>query len=204
MRAGPEWTLARPRSCAQPGCVSRKVRVGEPGSTFHVWANGVANSFIFRDGVDRDWMLRLLREETRLSRWTCLSYVVMSSHYHLMLRLNEPTLSSGFQRLNYRYALHHNRRYAQRGHCFEQRFQSIPVGDAEDELETARYLALNPTRAEMCRVPEDWPWSSYGAVVGLYPRDRIIDLKAALVPAGGSQKTYRAFVEAVDPRLRRC
>jgi hypothetical protein len=51
--------------------------------TFHVWANGVANSFIFRDPDDRNYLLRLLREEVKLSGWTCLSYVVMSSHYHL-------------------------------------------------------------------------------------------------------------------------
>lgn len=169
---------------------------------FHVWANGVANSYIFRDADDRNHLLRLLREEVRLSRWTCLSYVVMSSHYHLLLRLAEATLSSGFQRLNYRYALYHNRRYGQRGHCFDQRFQSHLI-DAEDELEIARYLALNPTRAAMCTLPEEWPWSSYGSVVGLYPRDPIVDLRAALAPAGGSQKKYRAFVEETDPRLRR-
>lgn len=170
--------------------------------TFHVWANGVANSFIFRDAVDRDWMLRLLREEVRLSRWTCLSYVVMSSHYHLMLRLNEATLSSGLQRLNYRYALHHNRRHGQRGHCFDQRFQSRLVVDDADELDLARYIALNPTRADLCRLPEDWPWSSYGAVAGLYPRDRIVDHNAALAPVRGSARRYRSFVEEVDPRLR--
>ena len=171
--------------------------------TFHAWSNGVANSFIFRDGEDRDVLLKLLREEVRLSKWTCLSYVVLSSHYHLLIRLTEPTLSTGFQRLNYRYALHHNRRYGRRGHCFEQRFQSRVVGDAEDELELARYIALNPTRAGMCRLPEDWPWSSYGAVVGLYPRDRIVDTSSALAPARGSASRYRAFVEQEDPRLRR-
>ena len=171
--------------------------------TFHVWANGVAKSFIFRDGVDRDVMLKLLREEVAFSNWTCLSYVVLSSHYHLLIRLNEPTLSTGLQRLNKRYAGYHNKRYERRGHCFDQRFQSLLVKDADDELETARYLALNPTRAGMCRLPEDWPWSSYGAVIGKYPRDRIVDTRQALAPARGSRSRYRAFVEAVDPRLSR-
>lgn len=170
--------------------------------TFHAWANGVANSFIFRDSVDRDVMLKLLREEMRLSNWTCLSYVVMSSHYHLMLRLTQETLSTGFQRLNRRYATYHNKRYGQRGHCFEQRFQTSLLETADDELEVARYLALNPTRAAMCRRPEDWPWSSYGAVAGLYPRDRIVDAQAALAPVGGSRAKYRAYVEEVDPRLK--
>lgn len=180
----------------------RKPRIGEPGMTFHVWANGVAKSFIFRDGEDRDVLLRLLREEARLSRWTCLSYAVLSSHYHLLLRLNAETLSTGFQRLNYRYALHHNRRYERRGHCFEQRFQSSRV-EAEDELELARYIALNPTRAGLCRLPQDWPWSSYGSLIGLYPSDPIVDTVAALEAVGGSRQRYREVVEATDPRLRR-
>lgn len=181
----------------------RNPRNAPVGRTFHVWANGVANTFIFRDALDREVMLRLLREETKLSNWTCLAYVVMSSHYHLLLRLTEPTLSSGFQRLNLRYAIHHNKRYEQRGHCFDQRFQSTLVDDTpEDELEVARYIALNPTRAGLCRAPEDWAWSSYGATVGLYPAGRIIDLDAALAPVGGSASAYRAFVEASDPRLR--
>ena len=171
--------------------------------TFHVWANGVGKSFIFRDGHDRDMLLRFLREEARLSRWTCLSYTVLSSHYHLMLRLNDETLSSGLQRLNYRYANYHNKRYDRRGHCFEQRFQSVLVGDSEHELELAQYIALNPTRAGLCRLPEEWPWSSYGSVIGLHPRDPIVDTQTALAAAGGSRKRYREVVESQDPRLRR-
>lgn len=170
----------------------------------HVWANGVAKKSIFRDAVDRDVALKLLREEVTLSKWTCLSYVVMSTHYHLLLRLNDATLSSGMQRFNRRYALYHNKRYDHRGHAFEQRFGCSIVADtAEDELELARYIALNPTRAEMCRLPEDYPWSSYGSTIGLYPRDPIIDLRAALSPTRGSRAAYREFMERVDPRLRR-
>jgi REP element-mobilizing transposase RayT len=183
--------------------MARKQRIDEPGMTFHVWANGVAKSFIFRDDVDRDVMLRLLREEVKLSRWTCLSYAVLSSHYHLLLRLNESTLSTGFQRLHYRYARYHNHRYDLRGHCFEQRFQTTYVESAEDELAVARYIARNPPRAGLCSEPEGWPWSSYGAVIGLYPPDPIVDADTALAVAGGSRRRYQAAVEAADPRLMR-
>jgi putative transposase len=179
----------------------RKQRIGEPGMTFHVWANGVAKSYIFRDDLDRDMLLRLLREEVKLSGWTCLSYAVLSSHYHLLLRLNDATLSTGFQRLHYRYARYHNRRYDLRGHCFDQRFQTSSVEGTEDELAVARYIARNPTRAGLCNEPEEWPWSSYGAVIGLYPADPIVDAAAALTVAGGSRSRYRAAVEAADPRL---
>ena len=33
-------------------------------------------------------------------------------------------------------------------------------------LELARYVVLNPVRAGICDLPEDWPWSSYHAMLG--------------------------------------
>lgn len=147
--------------------------------------------------------LRLLREEVALSEWTCLAYAIMSTHYHILLRLEKPTLSSGFMRLNLRYARYYNNRYGLRGHVFERRFGSRIVEGPGDELETARYIALNPARANMCRLPEDYGWSSYGATVGFFPPDSIVDLASALAPVDGSRAAYRRFVEEGDPRLRR-
>ncbi len=158
---------------------------------------------MFRDDVDKDAAVRLLREEVAHSRWTCLAYVIMLTHYHLLLRLDEATLSSGFFRLNLRYARYYNRRYDRRGHVFERRFDARIVEGEADELETARYIALNPPRANMCALPEEYGWSSYGSIIGLYPRDPIVDLDAALAPVGGSRAAYRRFVEEGDPRRRR-
>jgi REP-associated tyrosine transposase len=183
--------------------VGRSPRINEPGLTFHVWANGTSGAVLFRDAIDKDVALRMLQEEVALSNWTCLAYVIMSTHYHLLLRLNDATLSSGFLRLNLRYARYYNRRYSLRGHVFDGRFESELVEGPTGELEVARYIALNPTRAAMCRLPEDYPWSAFGSIVGLYPPDPVIDLRAALAPVGGSRAAYRAFVEALDPRLRR-
>jgi hypothetical protein len=56
----------------------------------------------------------------------------------------------------------------------------------------------------MCELPEDFPWSGYGSIIGLHPRDPAIDLDAALAPFGGSRRGYRVFVEESDPRVRRC
>jgi putative transposase len=32
-------------------------------------------------------------------------------------------------------------------------------------LELARYVVLNPVRAGICAMPQDWPWSSYAAMI---------------------------------------
>jgi len=183
--------------------MARSLRVDLPDLTYHAWAHAISGCVLFRDAIDKDMAVRLLREEATLSDWTCLAYVVMSTHYHVLIRLKKATLSSGFMRMNLRYARYYNQRYELRGHVFDRRFQTRVIEGTGDELETARYIALNPTRANMCRLPEDYGWSSYGATVGLYPKDPIIDLKAALAPVGGSQNGYRRFVEELDPRVRR-
>ncbi len=183
--------------------MARAPRVNLPGLTYHAWAHSTSGSTLFRDDVDKDAILRLLREEVAHSGWSCLAYAIMSTHYHLLLRLEEATLSSGFLRLNLRYARYYNQRYGRRGHVFERRFEARIVEGEGDELETARYIALNPPRANMCELPEEYVWSSYGSIIGLYPRDPIVDIEAALAPAGGSRAAYRRFVEEGDLRLRR-
>lgn len=182
----------------------RKPRANHPGLTCHVWANAARKLPLFRDDADKEEALRFLSEEVELSGWTCLAYVLMTTHYHLLLRLNAATLSTGMQRFNRRYALHHNTRHGLRGHAFEQRFQSSLISDGvDDELYVARYIALNPIKANMCRLPEDYPWSSYGSTIGAFPPDPIVDVEAALAPVNGSRRKYRAYVEERDPRLRR-
>src|SRR5579884_4361740 len=151
----------------------RSLRVNLPGLTYHAWAHSTSGTTLFRDDVDKDAAVRLLREEIAHSGWTCLAYVIMSTHYHLLLRLDKATLSSGFLRFNLRYARYYNRRHGRRGHVFERRFETRIVEGEGDELEVARYIALNPSRANMCEAPEDYGWSAYGSIIGLYPRDPI-------------------------------
>ncbi len=147
--------------------------------------------------------MKLLTEEVAISEWICVEYVVMTTHYHAVVYLTKPTLSTGFQRLNARYAQYYNKVYGRRGHVFEGRFTDKIIESDPHRLEVARYVALNPTRAQMCRLPEHYPWSAYGSIVGEYPADPVVDIKAALEPFGGSRAAYRKYVEEVDPRVRR-
>ena len=180
----------------------RALRIDEPGLTFHVWANGVRGLPLFRDVEDRDVAMQLLREEVELSEWTCLEYVLMTTHFHVLLRLRKATLSSGFHRFNTRYAQYLNKKLRSRGHVFDGRFESKLVEGRFALLETGRYIARNPVRANICEVPEQYPWCGYGATIGLFPRDDVVDVRAALAPLGGSQRAYRTYVEESDRRVR--
>ena len=127
---------------------------------------------VFRDDDDRAIFLRLLEEELERSKWSCLSYTVMTTHYHVLVKLTEASLSTGFQRLNGRFARAMNTRYGRRGALWQRRFYDAYVESQSHLLEATRYIALNAPRANMRPKPEDWPWCSYGATVGLAARIR--------------------------------
>jgi REP element-mobilizing transposase RayT len=182
--------------------MARAYRIDEPGLTYHVWMNGVNSLHVFRDADDRDVAVQLLREEVEISKWVVLEFVVMTTHYHVLVRLRKATLSSGFKRFNVRYAQYFNKKYGRRGHVFEARFQSKIVDGAFRQLETARYIARNPVKANICEQPEGYQWSGYGAAIGLYRDNGVVDVRALLAMLDGSRRAYRKYVEEHDERKR--
>jgi putative transposase len=90
----------------------------------------------------------------------------MTTHYHLLVGATREKLSVGLRWLNGVYAQRFNRRHGRKGHLFGDRFWASVVED--DHFPTARrYILLNPVRADVCDLPEQWDWSGspYGKVV---------------------------------------
>ena len=177
------------------------------GQTFHVTQHGIGDAPIYRGDGDREMFLRMLGEEIGRSEWTCLAYCLMRTHYHLLVRLQEETLSTGSQRLNSRYAMYFNRMYGRRGVFFERRFRDVLVESDAHRYEVLRYIHLNPTRANVCERPEDYEWSDYAATVGLASPDPLVSPSEALQLFGkdlrSARKAYVRYVNEPDHRVRR-
>jgi hypothetical protein len=90
----------------------------------------------------------------------------MSNHYHLLIETPDANLSKGMRQLNGVYTQSFNRANARAGHVFQGRYKAIMVEKQSYLLELARYIVLNPVRANMVRSANQWPWSSYRATVG--------------------------------------
>jgi REP element-mobilizing transposase RayT len=182
-------------------------RIEEPGAVYHINANALDGMSLFRDDLDREIFYDLLTDEIVASDWTLLEYTFLTTHYHLLLQIKKPTLSSGFKRLQSRYARAYNRRHKRRGVVWLRRFHDVMIESEHHLFETVRYIALNAPRAQMVEAAELWPWCSYGSAIGAYPSDPIVDEKALLAlfardPAV-ARRRLRAFVEEKDPRKRR-
>ncbi len=98
----------------------------------------------------------------------CHAYCLMGNHYHLVLETPRANLPIVMRHVNGCYTRAFNATEGRVGHLFEGRYRAVLVEKDAHLLEIVRYVALNPTRARpaFCERPEEWPWSSYPALLG--------------------------------------
>lgn len=155
--------------------MARSRRIQAAGLTYHVTARGVDKADIFLDDSERRVFLKRLAQVVRRFNVLCHAYCQMTNHYHLAITTLEPNLSRAMQYLNGRYAQWWNRRHDRVGHVFQARFHSQVIQDETYLVNACKYIALNPVRAGMVSCPEEWPWSSYRAMVGLDRMPQFMD-----------------------------
>lgn len=176
------------------------------GAIYHVNGKAVHGMKLFVDESDRALFMRLLARQARLSGWCVLAYSLMTTHFHVLFRLDKPELSSGFQCLNSMYARLYNRRHGRRGALWQRRYFDSIVETHGHLYEVIRYIALNAPRAQACEAAEDWPWCGYGAAIGTSPPDPLVDESELLRLFGTrpeeARERLRWFVEEADPRER--
>jgi putative transposase len=184
-----------------------KPRIEIPGYAYHLIANAVDGTKAFRHDDDREHMLNLVGEIATKSHWIVLGYSVLSTHYHLLIALRKSTLSSGMQQLQGRYARYFNREPTRLGALWRRRYEHVMIESDGHLREVVRYIARNASRAGICERPEQYPWCSYGASIGAFPSDPLVEEKELLLLFGATvqagRRVLRSFVEEPDPRKRR-
>jgi REP-associated tyrosine transposase len=176
--------------------VLRDTRAG----TFHIYTHSLwAVPALYRDDVDRAEFLRLLARVSDRPGWTCVSYCLMTSHYHLIVHVEEAVLPTAMQALNHPYACNYNKRYGLRGHVQFRRYGSRRIEDEEDMIRTYKYVANNPVEAGLCSKASEWPWSSFAGAVGLAEASSFVDPSLVLRcfdwPTADPRAALRAEVE---------
>ncbi len=178
--------------------MARALRIEYPGAVYHVTSRGNERRVIFHDEEDYEQFLRLLAEAVKRFGWILTAYTLMTNHFHLVVETPTPTLSRGMQWLNGTYAAWFNRKYARSGHLLGGRFHAFIVEKEAYYLELLRYVVLNPVRAKMVERPEEYRWSSYGAMAGYEPAPEwltVSELAEFFGPAGERRDNFRAYVE---------
>ena len=186
--------------------MARQPRLTAPGAIYHVTSRGNRRQPIFTRAGDHDVFLLYLKDVVERHNWSCFGYCLMPNHYHLVLQTPADDISRGMHRLNSRYAQWFNDSHEVDGHLFQDRFHSVLLEAEEHLVELLRYTALNPVRAGMCFLAEDWRWSSYAAIVGRR-RPQFLAVDPVLSLFGRrrdeAQRAFADFVHAASPLVSR-
>ena len=148
--------------------MSKWPRIVIPGFPHHVTHRGTRRQKVFFGEQDFRYYRHLLANCCRQYGVEIWAYCLMPNHVHLIaVPETEPSLSKAFGRAHQRYAKFINNRNEWRGHLWEQRFSSIPM-DENHLYMAARYVELNPVRANMVGRPSQYLWSSTNAHLRAY------------------------------------
>lgn len=178
--------------------MARPLRLELPGALYHVTSRGDRREDIYLNDADRQSWLNLLGKVCVRYNWLCHAYCLMDNHFHIVIETVDGNLSAGMRQLNGVYTQWHNRTHDRVGHVFQGRFKAIIVQREAYLLELARYVVLNPVRASICQMPEQWHWSSYLAMVGQAHRPEWLHTEW-LIGQFGSQhaKAVAAYIDHV-------
>ncbi len=170
----------------------RRPRLQLPGYPLHVTQRGVNRCAIFVDNIDRHHFYELLCEAMAEHSIGVHAYVFMGNHVHLLLTPPErEALSLAMRNFGQCYVQAFNKRHRRSGTLWQGRFKSCLV-DTERYLMTVyRYIELNPVRASMVALPEQYRWSSVHANLGLF-EDRLIKPHPVFLAQDRDPKTRAA------------
>lgn len=140
----------------------RKPRMYLPGVPAHVVQRGNNRDACFFQDEDYQFYLAVLGDALKRYRVQLHAYVLMTNHVHLLMTpADESGISRVMQHLGRMYVLYVNRTYRRSGTLWEGRHKASLINAAEYLLTCYRYIELNPVRAGMVAVPEEYRWSSY-------------------------------------------
>ncbi len=147
----------------------RQARIDQPGLLHHVIARGIEKRPIFLDDQDRNSFVSRLRRDLDATDTDCFAWVLMDTHFHLLLRPNRLYLADFMRRLLTGHTVVFNLRHRRSGHLFQNRYKSIVCEKEAYLLELVRYIHLNPLRAGALSGLEAlraWPWSGHYELIG--------------------------------------
>lgn len=140
--------------------MGRKPRKEFDGALYHAIQRGNNKEFIFSDDLYKEYLIKKLTQFKVEMNFELYGYVIMSNHYHLLIRSHEIGLSSLMHRLNSDFSKYYNFKNNRTGHVFQERYKGILVYDDNYLASLLRYIHQNPVKANICKYVYNYKWSS--------------------------------------------
>jgi putative transposase len=130
-------------------CMSRPIRVDIKDGVYHVICRGTERCDLFRCDADYSHFIDRLAEAQRRFHLSVYCYVLMKTHFHLVVCTPEANLSQAMQWLKVSYSMWFNAKYNRVGPLFQGRFKGVLVDQDEGWLlDLSYYVHLNPVRIQ--------------------------------------------------------
>ena len=146
--------------------MARKPRIEFPGALYHVFSRGNNKQPVFKCETDYEAFLERVKRYSEKYLFKVFVYVLMPNHIHLVMETNVAPLSKIMQGLLQSYTMYFHKNYGSVGHLFQGRYKAILCDKEAYLMELIRYIPLNPVRAGIVNLPEDYKWSSYHSYLG--------------------------------------
>ncbi len=175
--------------------MARLPRIVVPDIPHHITQRGNRRQMTFFDTEDYQEYLKCMRQACTQYGVRIWSYCLMPNHVHLIVVPSSvESLAKAIGRGHECYTRYINFKKKWRGYLWQGRFSSFPM-DHGHLYECMRYVELNPVRAKMVEMPEDYKWSSARAHMKLI-EDSFLDDLDLVVSKVADWKKY--LLEAVQ------
>ena len=93
-------------------------------------------------------------------RFELLAWVVMPNHVHALIQVGQTPLMRIVQNWKSIAAVESNKLLGRTGRFWQPDYWDRHMRDTEQTVKAVRYIENNPMKANLCHIPEDWPFSS--------------------------------------------
>ncbi len=177
--------------------MARPLRIEFKGALYHILSRGNERRNIFLGDADYKVFLGVLEEMSERFEVDIFAYVLMSNHYHLLIRTNQDNLSKSMQWVGTTYTRRFNLKHFRSGHLFQGRFKSILVQNDAYLMQLSCYIHRNPLRAGLVNRLADYRWSSYRTYAYKASHTKWLNKDLILSQCHG-EDSYKAYREKVQ------
>lgn len=146
----------------------RPLRIEYAGARYHVMCRSNRGAVVFAGEEDARLYLKTLAEVVERTDWRIHAFVLMRTHYHLLIETPTANLVAGMKWFQGTFTQRMNAMHQTWGHLFQGRYKAkvIDDGDLSYFQDVADYIHLNPAAAGLCGPVsspslESYTWSSY-------------------------------------------
>lgn len=172
----------------------RPLHVEYENAIYHVMVRGIRKEPIFYNDSDRLFFLEGLEECVIKYGIIIHSYALKPHHYHILLETPEANLSKAMHFLNSGYVNRFVSKYGIVGPLLQRRFKAKLIERKSYFCNSSAYIHLNPLRASMIRIGEEYPWSSYECLIGRRESPSWLSHEMMNTEFSGDRSRYQNFV----------